>query len=158
MKSILVEQVYRLHGRATDTVSEDISLESVVGRFAREQSLRGVLLTGSDGRLSGVLTLADLMKWAHFQLFGGKGKYAITISEIFRITDAKKAIDLVTTNPHSIAVKETDTLQAALDKMLDFEEDILPVVDDKYGILGDLSLSEVLLKAIEEGKTIEEND
>ena len=67
-------------------------------------------------------------------------------------------MDLVTTSPHSIAVKETDNLQTALDKILDYEEDIMPIVDNEYRILGDLSLSEVLLKAIEEGKTIEKND
>ena len=99
-----------------------------------------------------MITRADLMKWAHFQLFSGKGRHDIAISDFFRIVDARKAKDLVTTDPRSIAVKETDTLQTALDKMLDHEEDVLPVVDNERRILGDLRLSEVLLKAIEVGK------
>ena len=36
--------------------------------------------------------------------------------------------------------------------MLDYEEDVLPVVDKDFRILGDLRLSEVLLKVIEAGK------
>ena len=152
MKAIRVEQVYRLHGTATDSIPEDTSLEYVVGRFAREPSLRGVFLVDSRQRLSGVLTRADLMKWAHLQLFGGKGRHDIAISDFFRIIDAKKAKGLVTTDPRSIAVKESDNLQTALDKMLDYEEDVLPVVDKDFRILGDLRLSEVLLKVIEAGK------
>jgi len=152
MKAIRVEQVYRLHGTATDSIPEDTSLEYVVGRFAREPNLRGVFLVDSRQRLSGVLTRADLMKWAHLQLFGGKGRHDIAISDFFRIIDAKKAKDLVTTDPRSIAVKESDNLQTALDKMLDYEEDVLPVVDKDFRILGDLRLSEVLLKVIEAGK------
>lgn len=54
----------------------------------------------------------------------------------------------------ALAVKETDSLQTALDKMLDYEEDLLPVVDDDYRVQGDLRISEVLLFAIEAGKKL----
>ena len=78
-------------------------------------------------------------------------------SDFFCIVDAKKAKDLVSGDPKAITVKETDTLQTALDKMLDHEEDVLPVVDNERRILGDLRLSEVLLKAIEVGKQVRSN-
>jgi len=152
MKTIQVEEVYRLHGTATDTIPEDTSLEHIISRFAHEPGLRGVFLIDARQRFSGVITRADLMKWAHFQLFGGKGRHDIAISDFFRIVDAKKAKDLVSGDPKAITVKGTDTLQTALDKMLDHEEDVLPVVDNERRILGDLRLSEVLLKAIEVGK------
>ena len=152
MKTIQVEEVYRLHGTATDTIPEDTSLEHIISRFAHEPGLRGVFLIDARQRFSGVITRADLMKWAHFQLFGGKGRHDIAISDFFRIVDAKKAKDLVSGDPKAITVKETDTLQTALDKMLDYEEDVLPVVDKERRILGDLRLSEVLLKAIEVGR------
>jgi len=37
--------------------------------------------------------------------------------------------------------RETDSLQTALDKMLNYEEDIIPVLDSEGNILGDLRLS-----------------
>ena len=157
MKTILVKDVYQLHGTATDTIPEDTSLEHIISRFANEPGLRGVFLIDARQRLSGIVTRADLMKWAHFQLYGGKGRYELSISEFFRIADAKKAKDLVNSDPKAITIKETDTLQTALDKMLDHEEDVLPVVDNERRILGDLRLSEVLLKAIEVGKQVREN-
>ena len=155
MKTIKVKDVYQIHGTATDSISEDTLLEHIISRFAHEPGLRGVFLIDARQRFSGIVTRADLMKWAHFQLYGGKGRYELSISEFFRIADAKKAKDLVSGDPKAITVKETDTLQTALDKMLDHEEDVLPVVDNERRILGDLRLSEVLLKVIEMGKTSE---
>ena len=158
MKTILVKDVYQLHGTATDTISEDTSLEHIISRFANEPGLRGVFLIDARQRLSGIVTRADLMKWAHFQLYGGKGRYELSISEFFRIADAKKAKDLARRDGRSLGIKETDSLQTALDKMLDVEEDVLPVIDNQGKILGDLRLSEVLLKAIELGKQVRENN
>ena len=157
MKTILVKDVYQLHGTATDTITEDTPLEHIISRFAWEPGLRGVFLIDARQRLSGIVTRADLMKWAHFQLYGGKGRYELGISEFFRIVDAKKAKDLARRDGRSLGTKETDSLQTALDKMLDIEEDVLPVIDNQGKILGDLRLSEVLLKAIEVGKQVREN-
>jgi len=42
--------------------------------------------------------------------------------------------------------------------MIDHEEDVLPVEDNERRILGDLRLSEVLLKAIEVGKQMRSNE
>ena len=152
MKTIPVSEVYQLHGTATASVPEDTSLEHVISRFAHEAGLRGIFLTDSHQRLTGIVTRSDLTKWVHFQLYGGKGRYEIGISEFFHIVNAKRAKDLARHDGRSLGIRETDSLQTTLDKMLDFEEDVLPVVDNQGYILGDLGLSEVLLKAIEVGK------
>jgi CBS-domain-containing membrane protein len=158
VKTILVKDVYQLHGTATASIPEDTSLEHIISRFAHETGLRGVFLIDARQRFSGVITRADLMKWAHLQLFSGKGPHDMAIIDFFRIVDAKKAKDLVSGDPKAITIKETDTLQTALDKMLDPEEDVLPVVDNERRIIGDLRLSEVLLKAIEVGKQVSESE
>ena len=152
MRTIKVEEVYRIHGTASVSVPEDVSLEYIITRFAREPSVRGIFLTDTSERFVGLITRNDLMKWAHIKLFGGKGRHDIAVSELFRLAGAVKAKDLLRSDQRKLSVKETDTLQTALDKMLDYEEDVLPVVDGERRILGDLRLSEVLLKAIEVGK------
>ena len=95
MKTIRVEEVYKIHGTASVSVPEDVSLEYVITRFAREPSVRGIFLIDSRERFVGLITRNDLMKWAHLQLFGGKGRHDIAISEIFRLADAIKARDLL---------------------------------------------------------------
>ena len=152
MKTIRVEEVYRLHGTAMVSVPEDVPLEYVISKLAHEPGLRPVFLVDSRQRFTGVITRANLVKWAHFQLSGGKGRREISFSEILHILGAKKAKDIISGDQQALAVKETDTLQDALDRMLDCKEDVLPVLDSEGRILGDLRISEVLLKVIEVGQ------
>jgi len=99
-----------------------------------------------------VITSLDLRRWVHIELFGGKGRHEIPIATFYQIANAKKARDLARGDYGSRGVRETDSLQTALDKMLDFDEDIIPVLDSEGRVLGDLRLSEVLLKTLEIGK------
>jgi len=140
----LVSEVYKLHGSVSVSINVDSSLEEVIGWFVRVPSLRGIFLVDSKLRFVGMVSRIDLLRWAHLKLAGGKGRYEISISDVFRISDARKASDLNGGTPRTPSVKESDTLQSALDKMLDYEEDIIPVLDSEGRILGDLGLSEVL--------------
>jgi CBS domain-containing protein len=152
MNTIQVGEVYTLHGTASITVSEDVSLEYVIAYLGHEQHIRGVFLVDADKKFKGVITSTDIRRWAHIELFGGQGRHEIHLSDFYRIADAKKSKDLVRGDYRSLSVRETDSLQTALDKMLNYEEDIIPVLDSEGHILGDLRLSEVLLKALEVGK------
>jgi len=152
MNTIRVKELYQLHGTASTNVSEDASLEDVITLLGHEPRLQGVFLTDSEQKFSGVITPMDLAKWAHIQMFDGKGRREIPISTFYRIADARKARDLPRSDYGSLGVRETDSLQTALDKMLNYEEDIIPVLDNEGHILGDLRLSEVLMKALEVGK------
>jgi CBS-domain-containing membrane protein len=152
MKTTLVKEVYRLHGIASIRVPEDVSLEYVISYLGQEPRFSGVFLVDSAQHFSGAITSNDLIKWIDFQLFGGKGSQGILESEFFQIANAKKAQDLVRADFRALGVREEDTLQTALDKMVDYKEYILPVLDGEGHILGDLRLSEVLAKALEDGK------
>jgi len=152
MKNVTVGEVHRIHGVVTCSIHEDTPLEEVINRFVNEPGLRGIILIDSNKRFSGVITLRDLEKWARFKLFGGEGRPDTSAWYFFRIVEAKKAKELLTTDQWSLAVNETDNLQAALDKMLDYDTGVLPVVDGEGRILGDITLSDVLSKAIELGK------
>ncbi len=152
MKTVLVGEVHRIHGIVTYSIHEDTPLEEVINRFAHEPGLRGIILIDSNKRYSGIITRRDLVKWARFKLFGGKGRPDISAWYYFHIVEAEKAKELLTTDQWSLAVNETDNLQTALDKMLDHDIGVLPVVDGEGRILGDITLSDVLSKAIELGK------
>ena len=150
MKTILVEEVYRLHGMSSVSVAEDIPLKDVVSRFASDSSLRGIFLIDSRYRFAGVITRVDLLKWSTIMLLGGRID-VISTAEAHRLVFATKAKDLRREDWVLLGVKETDFLQTALNQMIDSEEGIIPVLDNKGKILGDLSLAEVLLKAMEVG-------
>lgn len=56
MKTIRDEEVYRIHGTASVSVPEDVSLEYVITRFAREPSVRGIFLIDTRERFVGLIT------------------------------------------------------------------------------------------------------
>jgi len=144
LRTTPVSEVYRLHGTASAVIPEESPLETVITRFAGEPSLRGIFLIDAKGYFSGVVTRTDLLKWTHYNFFGEKGKRELIISEFFRMVDARTAKNIAYKASTMLDVRETDSLQAALDKMLDNDEDILPVLNSQGEIVGDLRLSEVL--------------
>ncbi|MFH1485493.1 MAG: CBS domain-containing protein [Chloroflexota bacterium] len=162
MQTIRVEEVYKLHGIASIAIPLDSTLEEVINRFADDPRLRGIFLVDSRGRFAGEVALIHLMKWVHLRLYGASGVVqhhgssgvgrAISAWEVSRLVSATKARDVARGDWRDLGVKESDTLQAALNKMVEHETNILPVLDDQGRILGDLKLSEVLLKVIEVGR------
>lgn len=140
----LVSHVYKLHGFISTSINSDSSVEEVIGSFVHKPSLGGIFLVDSELRFVGLITRIDLLQWAHIKATGGKGRHEIPISEFYRIADARKVKDLANTYTRRLSVKEEDTLQVALDRMLDYKQDVIPVLDNEGRILGDLSLSEVL--------------
>jgi len=151
MKIIQVKDVYQLHGTASDTVFEDSSLEEIVRIFATKPALRCIFLINSSQRFAGIITPNDLLKWSTIMLLKGKVEIK-SAEEAERIVFATKAMDLKADYWPSLGVKETDNLQTALNQMIGSGENILPVIDNQGKILGDLRLSEILLKAFEVGK------
>ena len=157
MKAIMVNEVYQLHGTASVSITEEASLGDVIYRFAHEPGIRGVFLVDEELRFAGIVSRIAIMKWAEFQLFG-KHKGNIPASEITSLVDLTKARYLARGDWRSYGVKESDTLEEAFTKMMSFGEDIVPVLDEDGKIIGDLRLSEVLLKALEVGRQAKDGE
>ncbi|MFC1919568.1 CBS domain-containing protein [Chloroflexota bacterium] len=155
MQKILVKDVYKVHGMASALITEESMLEDVIKKFADEPGLRAVFLMDSKQRFTGLITRIDLLKWVQHKVFGGKGDRRITAYEVFRFLFAAKAKDLARCDRESLAVTENDSLQDALDRMIGYEETAIPVINGEGKVLGDLRLSEVLLRTLEIGKQAE---
>lgn len=149
MEAIRVMDVYQSHGMASVSIPENMPLAHVVSRFALDPNLRAVFLIDSDARFTHMLSRFDLLKWAHLRLFKGKGIREMKVADFVRITEAKEVKSLARRDEHSFSIKESDTLRTALNRMIEYQEDIIPVLDEDRRVLGDLRLSEVLLKTLE---------
>lgn len=152
MRHIKVQEVFDPKDMLSVVVPEDDSLEDVIRRFAEAPSLRGIFLVDSRQRFAGVITRADLLKWAQYRLGGGPGSDRLSVGEIFRLVYATRAKDLAHGDWRTLGVRPTDTLDRALHQMITNEEIDIPVLDQEGKILGDLRLSQILLKALETGK------
>ena len=151
MKTVLVKDVYQLHDTAAISVTEDIALGDIISKFAHEPGIRGVFLIDEEQRFAGIISRMAIMKWAEFQLFG-KWKTGILAPDIANLVDSVKAKHLARGDWQSLGIKEYDTLEKAFELMMRLGEDVIPVLDEDGKIIGDLRLSEVLLKVIEVGR------
>jgi len=148
MDMVRVGAIYRLHGNASITVAEDATLDYIVALLGHEKHLRAVFFVDSNRRFSGMMSTCELLKY--LRVNAGKQKPDV-LGEFFRSAGGKKAKDLQTSTSRALSVKESDDVQTALRLMLDYEQDVIPVLDDERKVLGDLTLSEVLSKALESG-------
>ena len=151
MKSIKVQDVYELHGTASAIISGDELLSDVLSRFAYEPGLRSIFLIDSENRFAGLMTRIAILKWTQYQLAADREGEA-TSREVYNMVAGTMAKSLARGDWTTLGVKEDDTLQEALDQMVKFGEDVLPVLDEYGRILGDIRLSEILIKVIEVGK------
>lgn len=149
MKTIQVESVYKLSEPAFLAMPESALLEEVADRFAHEPYVRAIFLIDSRKRFTGMLRRIDLLKWIYLQLFGKTAGQKASTGEVLRLTFAQKAKDLARGDSTSMGVKPSDTLQTAMNQMIAYGEAILPVLDDEGKILGDIRVTDVLLKAQE---------
>ena len=146
MQELRVADVHRLHDMAAVSMNQDTPFRDVIARLALNPALRGVFLVDSKLVYTGMMRPMDLMKWARLRLRGAKGR-DMSLKEILHIDEAQKASDLLHFN-RRYSVHEEDSLQTALDIMLDYEEDVIPVVDSQGRVVGDLTLAEVLLHTL----------
>ncbi|MFH1560790.1 MAG: CBS domain-containing protein [Chloroflexota bacterium] len=153
METILVEDVYKVHGTSSVSVPQEIALEEIITKFAREPGVTAVFLVDSRERFAGMISRADLLKWAQLRLPGRGGSREIHVGEVLRLVFATKAEDLARGDRRSLGVRPNDTLAKALEQMINQEEITIPVLDSEGKIMGDLRLSEVLHKALEVGRT-----
>jgi CBS-domain-containing membrane protein len=153
MKPILVEEVYQLSEPASLSVPEGASLQEVVTSLALMPELRAVFLVDSHERFAGTLRRADLLKWLYFQLFGKLGVEKGSTGEILRVALATKAKDLARGDWRYFGVTPSDTIQTALERMIAYGDAIIPVLDNEGKILGDLRVTEILIKALQFGET-----
>jgi len=151
----LVADVFEQHGTAVLSVPADTPLKGVIEALVRHPSARGICLVDAKQKFVGMITRVNLLMWARLNLSDSKDKHNMPISDFFRIVDAQKAKDLTPGASSAFSVKENDYLQTAIDKMLDLQEDVIPVLNEEGAILGDLRLSEVLWWAITKGKSTE---
>jgi CBS-domain-containing membrane protein len=149
MKPILVEELYHLSEPASLSVPEGTPLQEVVARLAQEPDLRAIFLVDSQQRFAGTIRRADLLKWLYFQLFGRLGVEKGSTGEIIHLAFATRAKDLARGDWRYFGVKLCDTIQDALERMIAYGDAIIPVLDNEGKVLGDLRVTEILMKALE---------
>jgi len=118
LKQVKVSEIYKMQDSSSINVPGDTPLDILIRLIANDFIEGAIYITNAKHQFIGLVNKSNLVRWAHIKIAGGKGRHEIPVWEFFKIADAKRAVDLALINPE-VSVKEDDSLQVALDKMLD---------------------------------------
>ena len=131
------------------------TIHVVIDNFVHHAEFGGVFVIGDDQRFSGVITRTDLLDWVRVKLGAAFLKPLPDVDKTLRLAslvNAQTVVDLLRPETKNAAVSVNDSLAHALKLMIEADLIILPVVDDAWRIIGRLTLSELLNRALAEGE------
>lgn len=146
MKQTLnVKDVYDLAKMCSLVIDENESLVNVIKSFVKNPDLRGIFLVNKEKKLKGVLTRVDLLNIVKVKLGKDVDEIPLRIRVLKNLSDVKVS-NIVGMFSQRAGIKLGDSLDKALDLMIEMDLVDIPVVDDDNKVIGDLTLSEILLK------------
>ena len=145
IEHITVENVRHKISRRAALVFEDATIEKVVQVILKDPKTRCVYTIDKEGKLTGIITLTTL------------AKYALRSSVPhplwnFRTIDfvADHLAGTIKTEP--IFVHDRDDLETAFQKMFNHDLEELPVIDENGKVIGNLDMLELLTTTLQERK------
>lgn len=132
----------------------DDDITTVIERFAGDPALRGIFVTDTEQRLLGVITRRDLLEWARIKV-GDIIRRSPNVEDTVRLVSlmsASTAGKFMKPESRKAIVHLEDSLVSALRLMLDLDMIVLPVVDDNKRITGDLRLTQLLARIVQESR------
>lgn len=138
MKKLKVRNARRLIAERPTTVTLDETIEELVLAITEDPKTRTLFVVDKEKRLKGVVSLKDLVRATFTTLanLDSLGHSAITAALSHRASDISYGT--------MVYVKDNDSLESALTKMLDSGLEEIPVVDDDLQVIGELSILELL--------------
>jgi CBS-domain-containing membrane protein len=125
-------------------VNEEEKIIEIIKHYAEKSSLRGIFVVDREQKLKGAITRNDLLQWAKFKIGTDLGSDVVAGDEINRYVYSTTAKDIMYKYSAEAFVKPEDSVELALDMMLNEDTLAIPVVDNEKKIIGDLTFSEVL--------------
>jgi CBS domain-containing protein len=148
VKTVKVAEVCRQTPLQSLVAQSEVSLGWVIHEFASCHDLHGIFLVGDQNELVGIINNQDLLQWAQINMDLPIPVSSVTLGQVRRLVQARRARDLAQPGSANAAVREDDTLDAALKRMARYDLTAIPVVDEKGRVVNDLRLSEVLAYAL----------
>jgi len=151
LQRLTVKDAYRLDDENPVMLRLDEEISQVIKNFARHADLWGVFVVDGENRFSGVITRTDLLDWARVKL-GAALLYQLTdLDKTIRLSTLVGATtvgDLLRQETNNVVVFANDTLAHALQKMIEADLIVLPVINESQEIIGNLTLSELLYRVL----------
>ncbi|MCB0045587.1 MAG: CBS domain-containing protein [Caldilineaceae bacterium] len=148
MRHTQVSEVSKLSTMKALLLPQETPIEEAIDRYASNTTHDGIFLLGHDQRLSGIVNNADLLDWARLQFDLVPGNVPLPVGKVRRLLGAQTIGDLAVQESWRMAIRQDETLAAALEKMERYNLEDIAVIDEESRIVNDLRLSEILSFAL----------
>jgi CBS domain-containing protein len=155
LQGLHVKDAYRLHDEDPILVTCEDEIDQVIENFAQFTELSGIFVVEEEGRFAGVITRTDLLDWARVKVGAALMRPLQDRSKALRLISlihASKVSDILRQGTKRAAVTPDETLADALRTMIEADLVILPVINEARHIIGSLTLSELLNRAMGENQ------
>lgn len=153
LEKLTVNDAYLLFDEDPVVLSLNDAFSLAIHDFAHQAELRGLFVVDHKNRFAGVITRTDLLDWARVKLGAIFHKPLTDTDKTIRLVNlinAETVGDVLHPETINTAVLPSDSLALALQKMIDADSIILPVIDESQHIIGSLTLSELLDRVLVE--------
>ncbi len=140
-----VKDAYDITKMSSLVIDENETLVNVIKSFVKNPDLRGIFLVDKKKVLKGSITRTDLLNIVKVKLGKDIDEIPLRILRLKHLSDIKVS-EIASMFSQRAGVKLGDSLDRALDLMINMDLIDIPVLDDNNKIIGDLTLSEILLK------------
>jgi len=142
---LFVRDIYNSARMNSLIVDENETLKETVIKFAERPELKGIFILDKSKKLKGVVTRIDLLNLVKIKIGKDLGEVPMRTLHIRELKEVKTK-DIASVYSKAAFVKLEDPLEKALRLMIDMDLIAIPIVDDDNNIIGDLKLSDILLK------------
>ena len=138
----------------TLSVREDEAIETAIRQFVKQPDVHTLFIVDDHQKLKGMVKLHYILNWVKLKLgmdisnhtnmrLGGTSQ----AFEIMKLCQSQTIGDIISP---AVSVKEDDTLQDALHIMVHEQLVELPVVDKNEKLIGEVKLTQLLSKMLEQ--------
>jgi len=131
-------------------VREDDQLSKVVAKIARDRETMLACVVDKENRLKGIITPRDILRAVEIREFGTIRRPFFEGPRILHILTSRYAKDVMSP---PLSVKPDDSVEKAINIMLDRGFYEVPVVDEKEKMLGMINYFGIITGSVEYLKT-----
>ena len=138
LSATVAELIEAVGQRRLAHVSPKAGVKEIITTFAKAKHTRLVYVVDNEKRLSGVISLGNLVKHLLFHFHGAE----IDNLHLISMATSETAADFI--DRPVISAHLYETIKPVLERMLEANIKEIPVLDDQERLIGDLTLVDIL--------------